>query len=89
MRPTRDDASPGYRRDVDDVVVNDVEMVRLEQMDRNYWFLCCFLRGENPENRIAFDVRYDPGEDDVMVRVTEWPGGVVYEEGAGPDDRAT
>lgn len=85
VRPTA--SSPGMEvdhRDVDDVVVNRVELFRLEQMDRNVWFACCFLEGEPGENRIAFDVRYRPELDDVVVTVTEWPENVRYEDGAGP-----
>lgn len=86
VRPTRADSGVevGDRRDVDDVVVQDVETFRLEQMDRNNWFACCFLRGEDGANRIAFSIRYEPHLDDVVVQVTEWPEGVRYEEGAGP-----
>ena len=72
------------RRDVDDVVVNDVETFRLEQMDRNFWFACCYLTGEDGANRIAFNICYRPEQDDVIVSVTEWPENVPYEEGAGP-----
>lgn len=68
----------------DDVVVNDVGMFRLEQMDRRTWWACCYLRGEDDGNRIAFDIRYVNKEREVVVTVTEWPDGVAYEE----NDRA-
>lgn len=85
MSPARRIAvRPSEEREVDDVVVGGVSLFRLEQMDRNYWFACCLLQGESPDNRIAFDIRYDPEQDDVLVRVTEWPTDVTYEEGAGP-----
>lgn len=69
----------------DDIVVKDVEMFRMEQMDRRVWWACCYLAGEEDEgNRIAFDIRYVAKEREVVVTVTEWPTGVRYEDEAGP-----
>ena len=69
----------------DDIVVNDVECFRMEQMDRRVWWACCYLRGEDMGNRIAWDIRWDYKTREVVVRTTEEPEGVVYEEHVRPE----
>ena len=76
VRPDQD----GY---VDDVVVNDVSMFRMEDMGDSWW-LCCYLAGT--DESITFDIAKQRGRSRVIAKVVEWPelDGLVYEDGAGP-----
>lgn len=65
--------------ELDDVVVKDVSMFRMEQMERGVWWACCYLEG-NVEGRLAFHIRYDKQARDVVVTVSERPLGVRYED---------
>lgn len=67
----------------DDIVVKDVEMFRMEQMDRRVWWACCYFPGT--EERIAWDIRWDYKLREVVVRTTEQPEGFVYEEDLRPE----
>lgn len=73
----RDD-SEGY---LDDVVVKDVEMFRLERMDDGLIWMCCYLKGN--DNPVTFWVsggrRTKTRPMPCMVDVTEYPKDVVYE----------
>jgi len=48
-----DDADPDL---MDDVVINDVSMVRAEQMDHNSWWVCCYMAGLVDENGLEEEV---------------------------------
>lgn len=72
---------PGWKAALDDIVVNDVSMFRMEDMG-TWFFMCCYLNGEDDGDRIAFAVRRGrKGEPHIVVLVTEAPD-VVYEAGS-------
>jgi hypothetical protein len=64
---------------LDDIVVNDVSMFRMEDMGDHFW-MCCYLGGTN-HDRICFSVRRGrKGEPKIVVEAYEFPeGDVVYE----------
>lgn len=77
LRPDHD----GY---LDDVVVNDVECFRMEDMG-DHWWLCCYLAGS--EERIVFNVGHQGhSKARIVASIGELPllPGLVYEEGADP-----
>src|SRR5262245_46844075 len=65
--------------ELDDIVVESVGMFRMEQMDEGVWWACCYLAGEEAQNRITFDIRLK--DKDFIVTCTEFPTGVTYENG--------
>lgn len=65
---------------MDDIVVNDVSMFRMEQMSERHWWMQCHL-GPGYDDYITFDVYWDRKLKEVVVRVTEYPAGDhVYED---------
>ena len=69
---------PNSAGNLDDVVVNDVEMFRMEDMG-DWWWLCCYLRGT--DERICWSIPHN-GKHRGIATTTEWPEGVVYEPGS-------
>ena len=79
LRPDQD----GY---LDDVVVKDVSMFRMEDMG-DWWWLCCYLAGT--DDRICFHIATQGrSKARVVAQVTDTPllPGLVYEDGAAPYD---
>lgn len=71
LRPDEDGA-------LDDVVVKDVAMFRLERMDRRSWWLACFLDAAC-ERQVTIWFSYHNGE--IVARCMEAPGDVAFEPG--------
>jgi hypothetical protein len=65
---------------LDDIVVNDVSMFRMEDMGDHFW-MCCYLEGT--DERISFTVRKgrpSKGEPHLVVEAYEFPDAdVAYE----------
>lgn len=59
-----------FEREMDDIVVNDVEMFRAEQMSDDSWFMCCYFANGD---RVAFGVHREKKPPRVAVYVTEEP----------------
>lgn len=72
---------------LDDVVVRDVSMFRMERMDKNRWWLCCYLEGS--DERIDFEI-IGHRQRGVQAFVTNFPPGPhEYETGSlCPNGRA-
>lgn len=65
---------------MDDVVVNDVSMFRMEQMSANDWWICCYLDDAGNE-RVTWHARYDKKLRELVIHVTEYPDGDhIYED---------
>lgn len=67
---------------LDDVVVHDVDMFRMEDMGDSWW-LCCYLSATG-ENRICWSLRIEGGR--IVATITETPTDATYEPGAAPED---
>jgi hypothetical protein len=70
MSDRRIELRPDHEGFLDDVVVLDVKMFRLERMDTNSWWACCYLDG--------FDERVDfwfhaNRKDGLTARCTDVP----------------
>lgn len=80
-RPSKPDyriaLRPDHTGELDDVVVKDVEMFRMERMDADHIWLCCYLKGS--EERITFHLT---AKGWIWEQVGERPAGVVYEPGS-------
>lgn len=78
LRPDQD----GY---LDDVVVNDVSMFRMEDMG-DWWWLCCYLAGS--DDRICFHITTaGRSKARVVASILETPTiDIAYEHGAEPKD---
>ena len=63
---------------LDDIVVNDVPMFRAEQMDRNVWWVCCYLDNDT-HDRIAWDVRAKSNPLRIEWTGYEYPDAATYE----------
>jgi len=71
---------PDHEGQLDDVVVRDVTMFRMEDMGDSWW-LCCYLDGG--DDRICWDINHRTGR----AVVTEWPeGDITYEPGSMTHD---
>jgi hypothetical protein len=67
---------PDHEGNLDDVVVRDVMMFRMEDMG-DWWWLCCYLDKEG--DRICWSIPHDSG----IARIIEWPeGDMAYEPGS-------
>lgn len=63
---------------LDDVVVKDVEMFRMERMDDSHVWLCCYLADRQ---RLDIDLWVENGVAKYAAREFDLPN-VVYEEGS-------
>jgi hypothetical protein len=70
---------PDQYGELDDVVVLDVECFRMERMSDGEFWLCCYLRGEDDGNRVAFSINAHCRPRRAVAYVTEFPTGVSYE----------
>lgn len=61
----------------DDIVVGAVEMFRAEQMDRNYWWACCYF--PDGHERICWSIRARSNPLRIEWVTTEFPTTVTYE----------
>ena len=78
LRPDSPPSATGLSNLMDDIVVNNVEMFRAEQMDTGVWWVCCYLRGGA---RLTFNVQAKCRPRRLEWRVTEYPDGdFIYEE---------
>lgn len=82
MTPTRQNRPfialrPNQTGQLDDVVVEQVEMFRAEQMDTNLWWLCCYLK--NGE-RITWYMKHT--NKGLVMKLVESPEKVEYEQGS-------
>lgn len=68
---------------LDDIVVNDVPMFRAEQMDRNVWWVCCYLDNDT-HDRIAWDVRAKSNPLRIEWTGYEYPDAATYEHERKP-----
>lgn len=65
---------------MDDIVVRHVDMFRMEQMDKRYWWMACYL-DPNAEERLVFHVSYNKKTKEIEVHVEEYPqGDHIYED---------
>lgn len=72
----RDD-DEGY---LDDVVIKDVEMFRMERMDDGAIWACCYLKGhERVDFWLTGGRRSKNQPMPIMAYVTDWPNDVKYE----------
>lgn len=70
----------------DDIVVNNVEMFRAEQMDSEVWWVCCYLKGGE---RLTFDVRAKNRPNRIEWTTVELPQGeFTYEHQIRQSDGA-
>ena len=77
-----DDGTEPVSPPLDDIVVNDVAMFRMEDMGGHFW-MCCYLDDGPRYDRIGFTVRpgrRNKGEPRIVVEACEYPeGDVEYE----------
>lgn len=67
---------------LDDVVVENVSMFRMERMDDGIWWLCCYLA--DSDERIAWSIHSRSGRAIVDAYTSEYPqlGPDAYEAGS-------
>lgn len=80
LRPDVDGADPMHIDTLcDDIVVKNVAMFRAEQMDRDEWWVCCYLNDAGTE-RICWCVKAEGRPKRIEWRTTEFPvDEVIYE----------
>lgn len=84
LRPDdRGDDPLSYDTVLDDIVVNNVPMFRAEQMDRNRWWVACYLDSDTSD-RICWSVRAASKPLRIEWTTTEFPSAATYEHEARP-----
>jgi hypothetical protein len=77
---------PDYNGELDDVVVRDVKLFRLERMGDDAWWMALYLSNEAHEELVFWIRRGRPRETrgrEVVINVTQLPeGDHVYEPGS-------
>lgn len=85
LRPDESGADP-MKSDtlLDDIVVNNVTCFRAEQMDRNVWWVACYL-DDDTNDRICWDVRARSKPNRIEWTTIEFPETGNYEHELGRD----